>query len=311
MLTMIDGEHDPTADGWRAIKHCGGKATVYEHLGASTNCPPAIVAARVGLNSVQAMFRESLHAQPEYSSQIVIGSGHTETSPLHMTEAYAAVANHGVFREAQAIGSAWVNGGQVPLPAPKSHRMFRSETAFLIQRLMTAPLRPRGTASAARRQMEIPAGMDAFAKTGTGMRSDASFVLLLPRIVMLAWSGMDDNQDLSMADGFQGATAAQPIVTQVVRDTWRIRPDLFPVERVVIPKGVVRRPVDRVAGCVDSQSEDFEYFLDNALPPDCSEGHVPASKAAPPVPLQRKRRIKAVKSPAKKLARSVRHFSRK
>jgi membrane peptidoglycan carboxypeptidase len=299
LLTMINGEHDPTADGWRATRHCGGTATIYEHLATSTNCPPAVVAARVGLDSVRAMFRENLHVQPEYSSQIVIGSGHTETSPLHIAEAYAAVSNRGLYTEARALSSAWVNGGQLPVIAPNSHRMFRPETAFLIQRLMTAPLRPGGTAAAARTQMDLPAGMDAFAKTGTGMRSDASFVLLFPKIVMLAWSGMDNNEELPMADGFQGATAAEPIVTHIVRNMWRRRPDLFPVARVTVPAGLVRRPVNRKAGCVSPESEDLEYFAPDGLPPDCAEVDTSVAHESLPTPLKKTRRSGAKSRPVR------------
>jgi membrane carboxypeptidase/penicillin-binding protein len=148
--------------------------------------------------------------------------------------------------------------------------------------------------------MDLPAAMDAFAKTGTGMKSDASFVLLLPRIVMLAWSGMDDNEELPMEEGFQGATAAEPIVTKVVLNMWRRRPDLFPVERVIVPRGIVRRPVNRIAGCI-ALGNDFEYFLEDVLPPSCSEKQGSLPKRALLNPQKTKRRASVVKSPNKRL----------
>jgi len=183
---------------------------------------------------------------------------------------YGALANGGILRTPATIRHA--ASGRVSLPDPvlRSRRVFSEVAAFLGLQMMTAPLQPYGTANGAWRQMQLASGPH-YAKTGTGQVSDAIYVSILGnrRLLLLAWVGMDDNESLSMARGFQGASAAMPIVTTVLRQLNAARPELFEPRPLEVPASLTPVQVSEQRGCLVESGGFTAYVAPDRTPGPC------------------------------------------
>jgi membrane peptidoglycan carboxypeptidase len=271
MTTIVDGENDPIEGKWRPKHHCGGPATLYFHMAQSSNCPPVVLASWIGLTRVQQLFQDQLHAKPIKHARMVIGGASgSEVKMIDLAYLYAALANGGILRTPAAIRH--VASGAVSLPDPVfgSRRVFSEIAAFLGLQMMTAPLQPYGTANSAWRQMQLASGPH-YAKTGTGQVSDAVYVSILGnrRLLLLAWVGMDDNEPLSMARGFQGASAAMPIVTTVLRQLNAARPELFEPRPMQVPASLTPVQVSAQRGCLVESGGFTAYVAPDRVPGAC------------------------------------------
>jgi membrane peptidoglycan carboxypeptidase len=217
------------------------------------------------------LFQDQLHAKPIKHARMVIGGASgSEVKMIDLAYLYAALANGGILRTPAAIRH--VASGAVSLPDPVfgSRRVFSEIAAFLGLQMMTAPLQPYGTANSAWRQMQLASGPH-YAKTGTGQVSDAVYVSILGnrRLLLLAWVGMDDNEPLSMARGFQGASAAMPIVTTVLRQLNAARPELFEPRPMQVPASLTPVQVSAQRGCLVESGGFTAYVAPDRVPGAC------------------------------------------
>ncbi|MBX7134007.1 MAG: transglycosylase domain-containing protein [Fimbriimonadaceae bacterium] len=227
--TVVDGARDAVEGKWRPKRHCGGSATLYRHMGSSTNCPPIVLASWIGLRNLQQLYRNFLHVTPDLHAGMAIGgSKGSEVRMLDLALVYSALANEGTLPD-RVLVSRLGNADRVIAPdLTPAGRAFSKHAAEQALQIMTAPVQPYGTAAQAVAQTGLAAG-ELLAKTGTGAVSDAVFVSILGNkdLLFLAWVGMDDYTPLEMNRGFQGATAAMPIVTRVIRELTVKRPEYF------------------------------------------------------------------------------------
>ena len=89
------------------------------------------------------------------------------------------------------------------------------------------------------------------------------------RLLLLAWVGMDDNEPLSMARGFQGASAAMPIVTTVLRQLNAARPDLFEPRPLPVPASLTPVRVSAQTGCLVASGGFTAYVARDRVPGSC------------------------------------------
>jgi membrane peptidoglycan carboxypeptidase len=271
-MTVVDGTNDPIEGAWRPQHHCGGRATLYVHTAESTNCPPVVLASWMGFSRVQQLFREQLHVNPvKHAAMVIGGAAGSEVRMIDLAELYGAIANGGLLHSPVTIGFAANGSTLLPKAEPTGNRVFSEKAAFQGLQMMTAPLQPYGTAAGAWKQMQLPPGPQ-YAKTGTGQVSDASYVAILGnrQLLLLAWVGMDDNEPLPMARGFQGASAAMPIVTTVIRQLNTAQPWVFAPRPLTVPAGLVPLQVSPQQGCVLESGGMTAYFDAAHRPAPCS-----------------------------------------
>jgi penicillin-binding protein 1B len=271
MMTLVDGDHDPVEGNWRPDRHCGGQATLYFHIAQSTNCPPVVLGSWIGLSRLQQLFRDQLNANPvKHAGMVIGGAAGSEVRMIDLASLYAAVADGGLLRKPVTIR--YIGNGQSVLSKPESttKRVFSEKAAFLGLQMMTAPLQPYGTAAAAWGQMQLAPGT-LYAKTGTGQVSDATYVSILGnrQLLFFAWVGMDDNEPLAMSEGFQGSSAAMPIVTTLIRQLNVIRPSVFESRPMAIPAPLVPIQVSPQKGCLVDAGGVTAYFTQDHLPDPC------------------------------------------
>ncbi len=289
-MTMINGTSDAVEGDWRPPHHCGGLATIYEHIKTSANCPPVVIASWIGLSHVRSLFTELLHTTPDRAHPLMVlgGEKNSEVRMMDLALAYGAVANGGLLWEPRLI-TALANGpSRLEIPSTSPRRVFSETAAFLAFDLMTAPMQPGGTAGSALERMHLPPGLSAVGKTGTGQRSDAVFVSILDNrdLLILAHAGMDDMSKLSMDEGFQGA-ALIPVVAEVFRGAQEVRPKYFMPKVAPIPNGLIAIDVDTVHACAAQAAGIRTYQFANTSLPMCAprlndnESRQPRGKVRP------------------------------
>ncbi|GAB6932663.1 penicillin-binding protein 1A [Calditerricola satsumensis] len=150
-------------------------------------------------------------ANPEHYS-LALGSG-VGVSPLHMAQAYAALANGGVWTEAHAIRKITSRDEQLIVEAkPDTRRVVSPKTAYYMTEMLQEVVRS-GTGKSA------SFGRPLAGKTGTTQESrDAWFVGYTPTWVGAVWTGFDKNESGAEITG--GKTAA-PIFKAVMREALR------------------------------------------------------------------------------------------
>jgi penicillin-binding protein 1C len=231
-----------------------------------------VLASWIGFTRVQQLFHDQLHADPIRHARMVIGgAAGSEVKMIDLAYLYAALANGGILRAPAAIRHIASGPASLPDPVSEGRRVFSEKAAFLGLQMMSAPLQPYGTAAGAWRQMQLASGPQ-YAKTGTGQVSDAVYVSILGnrRLLLLAWVGMDDNEALTMAEGFQGASAAMPIVTTVVRQLNAARPELFEPRPLQVPASLTAVQVSPQKGCL-VESGGFSAYVDSdRVPVPCA-----------------------------------------
>lgn len=140
---------------------------------------------------------------------IALGTG--EVSPLEMTNAYAAFANHGVYNASSYILRIEDRMGNVLYEAKPFERLTSEACSQRTSDYMIAMMRgvvDGGTASSIRRFFKH----DAAGKTGTTNDfADAWFVGITPQLACGVWVGFDDMRIRFTGDYGQGGRAAAPI----------------------------------------------------------------------------------------------------
>ncbi len=228
-----------------------GPVTARMALARSRNVAAVKVARRTGFQEVSDLWAAaSGGAPPPAYPSLALGA--FETTPLHVTAAYTALANGGVRMPLRAISRVSDRDRVRELVTDTPQRVAAADNAYLVARMLESVF-DAGTAAAARRQ---GFGHDAAGKTGStdGLR-DAWFAGFTPTLLAVVWVGLDDGSPL----GLTGAEAALPIWTDFMRRALdgRESPDLSQ------PPGITVVEVDPANGlratprCPDTLSESF------------------------------------------------------
>lgn len=192
-----------------------GEVTMYEAVRKSLNVPAVWLLKQLGVETGYRYGKAFGLPMPEPVNpdhlSLALGSG-VGVSPLHMAQAYAALANGGVWTEAHAIRKITSRDEQLIVEAkPDTRRVVSPKTAYYMTEMLQEVVRS-GTGKSA------SFGRPLAGKTGTTQKSrDAWFVGYTPTWVGAVWTGFDKKVDVKIT----GGSTAAPIFKAVMREALR------------------------------------------------------------------------------------------
>lgn len=199
-----------TTDGeWRPENYdheFNGPITIRNALARSINLVAIQVLTKVGADVVIQLARKmGLKYQLEPVPSLAIGA--CEATPMEMTSAYSAFANHGIQETPYFIEKIVDKTGRVlEKHTPEEKEVLTPQTSFLMCSLMKTVVCCGTAASIPGLGFSRPAA----GKTGTtNSYSDAWFIGFTPQLVTGVWTGVDERR--SLGAGVTGSTAAIPI----------------------------------------------------------------------------------------------------
>ncbi|WP_347303835.1 transglycosylase domain-containing protein [Croceibacterium sp. TMG7-5b_MA50] len=261
----------------------GGTHTMRWGLEQSRNLMTVHIAADAGMPNVLKTFsRVGIGSYEQPYLSYALGAG--DTTVLRMTNAYAALENHGLQHDASLIDyvqdrrgkviwradprdctgcnmARW-DGRAMPRLAQRGRQVMDARTAFQTVHMLEGVVQ-RGTATTLR-----DLGIPLFGKTGTTTGpTDVWFVGGSPEIVAGMYMGYD--QPRSLGGWAQGGRLAAPMFKQFVQatpDKWSGRPFLAPSGVRLVR--VDRRSGKRVFGSWPSDSDPKAGVIWEAFKPD-------------------------------------------
>lgn len=192
-------------------------------------------------------------------------------SPLEMAGAYATIANNGVYIEPTFYSKIVdINDNVILEPQQETRRVMSEENAFIMQSLLTEPIGPGGTGTAAK-----ISGMQTCGKTGTTNDDfDGWFCGFTPYYTGATWFGYDYNAKVK-------SSTSTTIWASIMKDLHKDLKD----KSFEKPSGVVTAKVCKDSGMLatDDCSNDprgsrvyTEYFKKGNVPTDYCTCHVSA-----------------------------------
>lgn len=236
-----------------------GPMSVREALARSRNVIVVSILDRLGVSRATSFLREMGIGGP-LPDNLTLALGSAELTPHEMTEAFATLADDGVWRPARRVVAvrSRLDWGAWPAPEPP-RAVIAPDVAWLTGSLLRSVVES-GTATAARRLGHPAAG-----KTGTtnGPR-DAWFVGWTGHFVTGVWLGRDDNGEIGRRE--TGGSAGVPIWLDAMtplHEGLEVLP--FPDP----PPGLVEALVDPATGLRARPGRDgarSEFFLEGTEP---------------------------------------------
>ena len=266
-----------------ADKKFRGNVTVRQALDWSLNIPSVEVMQKFGIdNAVDAarkMGITSIDSKNNYGLSLALGSA--ETTPLEMTNAYAAFANGG-----QQFGTTVIKtieskyGEQVFKAKEESKQVISPQGAFLISNIL-ADNATRASIFGNTLNVydaKTRAVKNVAVKTGTTNDSrDAWTIGYTPQLAIGVWVGNNDNT--AMANG--GSIMAGPIFTKAMGSILAGVDTSFPSVSGVVQKNICRSNFGLANNAVKGQTY-TEWFLETALPSmKCSATETPSPTPTP------------------------------
>ena len=190
-------------------------------------------------------------------------------SPLEMAGAYATIANSGVYIEPTFYSKIVdINDNVILEPQQETKRVMSEENAFIMQSLLTEPIGPGGTGTAAK-----ISGMQTCGKTGTTNDDyDGWFCGFTPYYTGATWFGYDYNAKVR-------SSTSTTIWAAIMKDLHKDLKD----KSFEQPSGIVTAKVCKDSGLLatDDCSNDprgsrvyKEYFKKGNAPTDYCTCHV-------------------------------------
>ena len=178
--------------------------------------------------------------RPYYGLALTLGGG--EVKPLELTNAYAALANGGLYMDPTPI--LWVedSSGQVLIDhrQPQGKQVVQSELAYLITHILS-DTQARCLVFACPSLLQLP-DRPVAAKTGsTNDNRDAWTVGYTPDIAAGVWVGNNDNSEM---DNVAGSSGAAPIWNAFMRRAH----EGMAVRNFPRPAGVTEREICKLSG---------------------------------------------------------------
>ncbi|HEY3805363.1 MAG TPA: transglycosylase domain-containing protein [Kofleriaceae bacterium] len=197
-----------------------------------------------------------LGIQSALPSEMSLALGAGEVTPLELVNAYATLADGGVYEKPKFIDA--YDG--VAMPPDKGEQVLAPEIAYVITDTMRSVV-TEGTAAAIGEKLKMPIA----GKTGTSNDArDTWFIGATPDVVIGVWIGYDDNRAMP---GEQGARVAAPVFLDIAQHMH------LPSTPFVRPPHVVEATVDRQTGLLapDGAPKNTtlnEVFVEGTQPTD-------------------------------------------
>ncbi len=226
-------------NGWSPSNYehdAGGYLTLRNALKLSKN----IIAARLVIEGYAtpddiADHAKRLGIKSQLQKYPSISLGTSEVSPVELVNAYATIANKGIYNEYLSILRITDKSGIVIEDFNSAiNEAISQETAYIITNMLQTAI-DNGTGAGARStyQFRRPAG----GKTGTTQNyTDAWFMGFTPQMAAGVWVGFDDSRMTFGGSYGQGARAAMPIWAIFMREIYKEFD--FPVVDFEKPEGV-------------------------------------------------------------------------
>lgn len=223
----------------------------------------------------------------DYNPALALGGITKGVSNLELTGAFATIANGGVYTKPVFFTKILDHDGKVLIDnTPKTHRVLKDSTAFLLTDAMAASMEssrkfsssgPGSTSPAAK----IP-GMSVAGKSGTtSANNDIWFVGYTPYYTAGIWAGCDDNQKLTKQNG--GASFHKAIWRKIMTRVHEGKPD----PGFAVPDSIETAQICRKSGklavsgvCTEDPRGNAvytEYFAKGTVPTDVCNNHVRAT----------------------------------
>lgn len=230
----------PNGKVWRPSNYGGsvrGPMLLRTALALSRNLVTVRVAQQMGIKKVIQRAKD-LELDPDFPPYLSISLGAVAVTPLNMTQAYTAFANHGQLSKARFLLSVqdfW--GSPVYEPQEDLRDAISPQNAFIMACLLKDVVNS-GTATKAKVLGRPLAG-----KTGTSNdEKDAWFIGFTPYLVSGVYVGYDHVQ--SMGHDGSGSSAALPIFISYAKEAL----SNYPPDDFETPEGISFAKVDAASG---------------------------------------------------------------
>ena len=234
-----------------------GPMTARTALALSRNTIAVDVLERTGIDkTIQFVRKFGINTPLVDNYTLALGS--SSMTALDVTNAYATIAAHGIYKSPKFILNIAKNGENLAIPVQEQHRAIDQDVAYVL----TSMLKSVATEGTAKRYLAKFKG-DIAGKTGTtNATNDAWFVGFTPPLAAGVYVGYDDPKTLGRGEG--GSTTALPIFASFMKN-YDADDDK---SHFIIPDNVIKLPVDTQSGLlpVAGQSTRDEVFLQGTQP---------------------------------------------
>lgn len=176
----------------------------------------------------------------------VIGGLKYGVSVEELTNAYAAIANKGVFNEAYLINEIRDSNDEVIYKhAPDPKRIVSEQSAYLMTDMLSTVV-SNGTATSLKSKFKNYGKIPIAGKTGTTQNyGDVWFQGFTPDITLGVWAGYEKVIHTLSTDSHGRARA---IWGEIMNQVTEAKPELFPTQTFEKPDGIVSMTVSSVSG---------------------------------------------------------------
>ncbi|QMV40304.1 penicillin-binding protein 1A [Cohnella cholangitidis] len=228
-----------------------GLVTARQALNSSYNIP----ALRIFLNKVtikeswnfaRSLGITTLVPEDDQAQTGVIGGLKYGTSVEELTNAYAAIANKGVFNDAYLIEEIRdANNESVYKHKADPKRVVSEQSAYLMTDMLRTVV-TNGTATSIMSQFKNYKNIPVVGKTGTTQNySDVWFEGYTPDITLGVWAGYEKVIHNLSSDSHG---RARSIWAKIMNDVTEAKPELFQTKKFEKPDGIVSMTVSSVSG---------------------------------------------------------------
>jgi penicillin-binding protein 1B len=246
----------------------GGPTTLRNALAHSFNVATIKVAEMVGLEKVVALAKAAGIHNVAATPSVAIGS--YDATPLEMAGAYTMFANEGEYVEPVLVRAVKAQDGKLlEEHETTAKRVLDARVAYMMTNLLGDVL-VYGTGAQVRARGFTP---PAAGKTGSSR--DAWFAGYTSNLLLIVWTGFDDNTNLPLT----GAQSSLPIWVEFMKRATALRRyrDTMPFKQ---PAGLVTVEIDPTTGMLASQycpTHKTEIYIDGAQPTEICATHSPKS----------------------------------
>jgi 1A family penicillin-binding protein len=204
--------------------------TLKEALYTSDNVVAVRLTNQVGADKV-ANYARRMGVESPLRPVLSLPLGTSEVTPLELASAYIPLANRGIKAEPYFIQKITDRNGRIlEEHKPKLEQAIDEKTAYIVTDILTAVLKPGGTAP----NIDAAVGRPAAGKTGTTENlKEAWFVGYTPDLVAAVYIGYDDKNKVT---GQTGAQIAAPIWASFAKAAL----NNVPISNFTMPNGVIK-----------------------------------------------------------------------
>jgi len=253
-------------------KNSGGKyrgaVSLTQALIHSHNVPAVWLLNEIGVGTGASYVRKAgiPLRDEDVNLSLALGGMSGGVSPLQLAQAYGALANGGVMREAHAIVKiVGADGKLVEKAKPHAARVFRKETSYRMTRLLEKVVEDgTGKRAALERPVAGKTGTTQLPKTkefaGLKGSRDVWFAGYTPELVAAVWMGYDRTDPMHFMDASGGTYPAA-----LFRKIMAAALDGTPVRDFAIPRSYGLQPAS-IAGAMSAAAAQKPVQVEQAKP---------------------------------------------